>query len=137
MRRILQWWRSRPVDTFVYAPRQNGRPDVGEVCWAWVPFEEDPSQGKDRPVLIVGRRGRRYLALMLTSKDRVASKSAGSDRHGRVWLDIGTGAWDRLQRPSEVRIDRLLELTSVRREGAAIDRATYDRVVALGRQHWH
>jgi hypothetical protein len=30
-----------------YAPVGDGQPDPGEVVWAWVPFEEDHSQGKD------------------------------------------------------------------------------------------
>ena len=38
-----------------YAPDRDGEPDPGEVVWAWVPYEEDPEQGKDRPVVIVGR----------------------------------------------------------------------------------
>ncbi len=42
---------------FHYAPKANGKPDPGEVVWAWVPYEEDPSQGKDRPVLVIGDRG--------------------------------------------------------------------------------
>src|SRR3954468_725955 len=37
-----------------YAPKADGRPDPGEVVWAWVPYEEDPTQGKDRPVLVIG-----------------------------------------------------------------------------------
>ena len=32
----------------------DGEPDPGEVVWAWVPYEDDPAQGKDRPVLVVG-----------------------------------------------------------------------------------
>ncbi len=43
---------------FHYAPKANGKPDPGEVVWAWVPYEEDPSQGKDRPVLVIGTEGR-------------------------------------------------------------------------------
>ena len=52
-----------------YAPRANGRADPGEVVWAWVPFEEDSSRGKDRPVLVLARRGGELLTLPLTSKD--------------------------------------------------------------------
>ena len=37
------------MDT-TYAPKPDGRPDPGEVVWAWVPYEDDSSQGKDRPV---------------------------------------------------------------------------------------
>ena len=130
----------RQPDALGYAPRADGRPDPGEVVWAWVPFEEDDGRGKDRPVLLVGRRrtaGReRWLGLMLTSKDhdRDAAQEA---RRGRHWMDVGTGGWDRELRPSEVRLDRLLELepSGIRREGAALDRATFDRVVAAARQH--
>lgn len=133
----------RPVrDVLAYRPRQDGRPDPGEVCWAWVPFEDNPSQGKDRPVLIIGSRGRRWLALMLTSKDHdrdaVQQRPDGvsTDRFGRHWLDVGTGRWDREGRPSEVRLDRLLVLDTVRREGSALDEATFRRVVAAGRAYW-
>ena len=123
-----------PRDTFGYAPQADGRADLGEVVWAWVPFEENDGRGKDRPVLLVGQRrtphGFAWLGLMLTSKDhdRDAAEEA---RWGRRWMDVGTGAWDRERRPSELRLDRLivLEPDAVRREGAALDRATFDRVV--------
>ena len=52
-----------------YAPDPDGRPDPGEIVWTWVPYEEDHSRGKDRPVLLVGRDGPWLLALQLTSKD--------------------------------------------------------------------
>ncbi|MCW2866096.1 MAG: hypothetical protein JWR20_284 [Marmoricola sp.] len=117
-------------------PRPDGRPDPGEVCWAWVPFEEDASQGKDRPVLVVGRDGADLLALQLTSKDH--DRDAEQERRaGRLWTDVGTGDWDAQRRPSEVRLNRLLRLSPdrVRREGAALDRATFDRVVAEARPY--
>ncbi len=114
-----------------YAPEIDGEPDPGEVVWGWVPYEDDPSQGKDRPVLLIGRSGEQWLGLMLTSKDhdRDAEDEA---RYGRYWMDVGTGGWDQEGRPSEVRLDRLLVLeeTAIRREGAALDRATFDAVVA-------
>ncbi|MGI8523755.1 MAG: hypothetical protein ACR2K3_10675 [Nocardioides sp.] len=52
-------------------------------------------------------------------------------------MDIGVGAWDRQRRPSEVRLDRLLELDarSIRREGAAVDQATFERVVTAARSY--
>src|SRR3954454_22758478 len=96
-----------------YSPRLDGDADPGEVVWGWVPYEEDPSQGKDRPVLLVGRRevdGAPYWAgLMLTSQDhdRDAEDEA---RYGRYWMDIGSGDWDVERRPSEVRLDRLVLL---------------------------
>jgi len=121
-------------DQLGYAPRADGQADPGEVVWAWVPFEENDGRGKDRPVLLVGRRGSgsgfSWLGLMLTSKDHDRD-AADEARWGRQWMDVGTGAWDRERRPSEVRLDRLivLEPDAVRREGAALDRATFDRVV--------
>ncbi|MFD2091637.1 type II toxin-antitoxin system PemK/MazF family toxin [Blastococcus deserti] len=118
-----------------YGPRDDGRPDPGEIVWAWVPYDEGDGRGKDRPVLVVGRRGEELLGLMLTSKDHDRD-AADEARRGRVWTDIGTGAWDRRRRPSEVRLDRLLVLdpSSVRREGAAVDRPLFDRVVGAARR---
>ncbi|WP_456817980.1 type II toxin-antitoxin system PemK/MazF family toxin [Cellulomonas sp. URHB0016] len=117
-----------PVRT-EYAPSPNGAPDPGEVVWTWVPFEDDPTQGKDRPVLVVGRDRGVLLALMLTSKDH-SRDAADEQRWGRRWLDLGPGAWDRQGRPSEVRLDRVLRIDpgSVRREGAVLDRALFDQV---------
>ena len=122
--------------TTSYEPKPDGQPDPGEVVWAWVPYEDDPSQGKDRPVLLVGRDGDDVLGLQLTSKDhdRDAEDEA---RYGRYWRDVGTGDWDREGRESEVRLDRLLRMpaSEVRREGAAMDRETFDAVVEDARQH--
>ena len=116
--------------TTSYAPEADGQPDPGEVVWAWVAYEDDPRQGKDRPVLVIGRDGDDLLCLMLTSKDhdRDADDEA---RHGRHWRDVGRGDWDRERRPSEVRLDRLLRMreSEVRREGAALGRAVFDEVV--------
>jgi hypothetical protein len=119
-----------------YEPNPDGEPDPGEVVWAWVAYEDDPAQGKDRPVLLVGRDGDDLLGLQLTSKDhdRDAEDEA---RHGRYWMDVGSGDWDRERRDSEVRLDRLLRMAAseVRREGAALDRAVFDAVVAAAREH--
>ena len=113
-----------------YSPHLDGDPDPGEVVWTWVPFEEDPSRGKDRPVLLVGRDGPWLLALMLTSKDHAGGGDVRAGAVSRQWLDIGTGAWDPQRRPSEVRLDRVLRIdpTSVRREGAVLPRAVFDQV---------
>ena len=58
-------------------------------------------------------------------------------RWGRYWMDVGVGGWDRERRPSEVRLDRLVELSAsgVRREGAALDRGVFDQVVAEARRY--
>jgi len=119
-----------------YAPDLDGEPDPGEVVWAWVPYEDDPSQGKDRPVLLIGRDAGMLLALQLTSQDHDLD-AADEARHGRYWMDIGSGEWDNQRRPSEVRLDRLVRLEehTVRREGAVLDRATFDAVVAEARTH--
>ncbi|WP_125777021.1 type II toxin-antitoxin system PemK/MazF family toxin [Antribacter gilvus] len=116
--------------TPTYAPDLDGEPDPGEVVWTWVPYEEDHSQGKDRPVLLVGHDGPWLLALQLTSQDhdRDAEQEA---RAGRIWFDVGTGPWDREGRPSEVRINRVIRVhpDAVRREGAVMPRDRFDDVV--------
>jgi len=120
-----------------YAPHADGDADPGEVVWGWVPFEDDPSQGKDRPVLVVARRPDGVLlTLMLTSKDHDRD-AADEARWGRYWMDVGAGGWDRQHRPSEVRLDRLIELrpADVRREGAALPKQVFDRVVSEARRH--
>ncbi|MEV4639118.1 type II toxin-antitoxin system PemK/MazF family toxin [Actinoplanes sp. NPDC049548] len=113
-----------------YAPNLDGDADPGEIVWTWVEYEEDASRGKDRPVLVVGRDGRTLLGLMLSSQ---------SERDGqRNWLALGPGAWDRESRPSWVRLDRVLEVDEdgIRREGAVLDRARFDRVAAVLRDDY-
>jgi hypothetical protein len=119
--------------TLVYAPRLDGRADPGEVVWTWVVYEDDPNQGKDRPVLVVGRDGGTLEGLMLSSNP---------ERDGqRHWFALGPGAWDRQQRPSWVRLDRVLTVaeSGIRREGAVLDRARFDAIAAeLRRSYgWH
>lgn len=114
----------------VYAPDLDGRADPGEVVWTWVAYEEDDSQGKDRPVLVVGRQGVTVLGLMLTGQH---------ERDGDPgYLSLGSGPWDPAGRPSWVRLDRVLSMAegSIRREGAVLDRERFDRVAAaLRRDH--
>ncbi len=119
-----------------YAPKPDGKPDPGEIVWTWVPFEEDHGQGKDRPVLIIGRERTWLVALQLTSKDHDRDARQES-RPGRQWVDIGSGPWDRKGRPSEVRVNRLIRVapSAVRREGAVLPRARYDEVIAAARRH--
>lgn len=106
-----------------YQPQSDGRADAGEVVWAWVSYDEDPSIGKDRPVVLIGwTRDRRLAALMLSSRD-----------HGgqRGWLRLGRGPWDREGRSSWVRLDRLLAISpsAVRREGAVLPRSAFNAVI--------
>jgi hypothetical protein len=123
-----------PVAEAAYAPERDGEPDPGEVVWAWVPYEDDPSRGKDRPVLVLGTAADGWTGLMLSSQDhdRDAEDEA---RFGRYWMDVGTGGWDSQGRPSEVRLDRLIHLdpSSVRREGAALDETIFTAVVEARR----
>ena len=108
--------------TISYSPDLDGDPDPGEVVWTWVPYEEDPTQGKDRPVLVIGWEGDELAAVALSSKDH-------SDRDDCMLL--GSGAWDRDRRPSYVKLDRILSVapSAVRREGAILDRSRFDQVV--------
>ena len=133
--RLLQRLRRRRSAVVSYAPRADGRPDPGEIVWGWVPYEDDPTRGKDRPILLVGVEDGVLLGLMLTSKDHDRD-AADEARWGRHWMDIGAGSWDRRRRPSEVRLDRLLRLdpAGVRREGGALDRATFDTVIDAARR---
>ena len=123
-------------DAISYRPETDGEPDPGEVVWAWVPYEEDPSQGKDRPVLLLAEREGRWLGLIMSSQDHDLD-AADEARYGRYWMDVGSGGWDAEGRPSEVRLDRVLVLdrAGIRREGAALDRGVFDQVVAAARQH--
>lgn len=105
-----------------YSPDPDGAADPGEVVWTWVPYEEDPRLGKDRPMLVVARRHSVLYGLMLSSNPR----RAGDDR----WLELGAGAWDAELRASFVRLDRVLELEEddIRREGSVLRRDQFDRV---------
>ena len=137
--RLLRFRAVRPVVPRLrlgYAPEADGHPDPGEVVWAWVPFEDDPAQGKDRPVLVIGTDGQTLLGLQLTSgdHDRDAAQEASV---GRFWMDVGVGGWDSQHRPSEVRLNRLLRLdpAAVRREGAALPRPLFDAVLTAARPY--
>ena len=84
--RLLRFRAVRPVVPRLrlgYAPEADGHPDPGEVVWAWVPFEDDPAQGKDRPVLVIGTDGQTLLGLQLTSKDH-DREAAPEATEGRV-----------------------------------------------------
>ncbi|CDO89662.1 growth inhibitor PemK [Mycobacterium triplex] len=108
----------------VYAPDLDGRADPGEIVWTWVVYEDDPTRGKDRPVLVVGRDRGVLLALMLSSQEHYASDPD--------WVGIGTGDWDYEGRESWVRLDRVLDVPEegIRREGAVLNREIFDVVAA-------
>lgn len=106
----------------VYAPDLDGRADPGEVVWTWVVYEDDPTRGKDRPVLVVGRERRTLLGLMLSSQAHHADDP--------TWVAIGAGSWDYEGRPSWVRLDRVLDIPEegIRREGAILERSAFEVV---------
>lgn len=114
-----------------YAPDLDGDADPGEVVWGWIPFEEDHSQGKDRPSLVVGKDGRWVLALMLTSTEHIPGGvgEVREDRHAK-WMNIGSGEWDSQGRPSEIRLDRVIRLDpeTIRREGSIMPREIFEQV---------
>ncbi len=115
---------SQRARRLVYTPDLDGRADPGEIVWTWVVYEDDPTRGKDRPVLVVGRDGSVLLGLVVSSQER----------HGAHpdWVGIGSGDWDYEGRPSWVRLDRVLDVPEegIRREGAILARETFDVVAA-------
>jgi len=111
-----------------YSPQLDGDPDPGEVVWTWVPYEEDPTLGKDRPVVIIGRHGAGLSGVALTTRS-----GRGGDH-----VEVGSGPWDPRNRPSYAKVDRLLDIdpAAVRREGAVLNRRRFDAVVeAVDRLH--
>ena len=122
----------RDMINFEYSPSLDGDADPGEIVWTWVPFEEDHSQGKDRPVLLVGRDGEYLLALMMTSKDHNNREHADPN-----YLDIGSGPWDPQGRASEVKLNRVIRVRpdSMRREGAIMPEETFRLIECAWTRH--
>lgn len=118
------------MDGFVYDPALDGDADPGEVVWTWVPYEEDPAQGKDRPVVIVGRDGGDVLLVPLSSRSHEDRPDRGE------WIELGAGAWDRDGRTSYADTSRLLRVAadSIRREGAVLERSRFEAVAAAVRR---
>lgn len=120
----------RRARRIVYAPDLDGRADPGEIVWTWVAYEDDPTQGKDRPVLVVGRDHDILLGLMLSSQEH--------RRDDPNWVSIGRGSWDYDGRESFVRLDRVLDVPEegIRREGAILDRQRFELVAARLRRDY-
>jgi hypothetical protein len=116
-------FKGRPQIT--YAPHTGKTPDPGEVVTAWVPDEEDHKEGKDRPVLLIGRDGDWLLGVVLS----IAGAEADQDGH---WVTIGTGAWDARRRPSQARVDRIVRIhpDDVRGRAEKLDKTRFDKVAA-------
>lgn len=108
--------------TIEYTPNLDGDPDPGEIVWTWVAYEDDPAQGKDRPVVVIGRSGDRLIGVPLTSRAR----------DDELQVAVGAGSWDREGRKSYARVERILTVDpqKVRREGAVLPRRRFDAVVA-------
>ena len=124
-----------PVDagevTIRYEPEADGDPDPGEVVWTWVPYEDDPGAGKDRPVVVIGVVGPDLAVVPMSSQDHDGRRDADE------WVEVGRGPWDRDGRVSYADLDRLLRVApaTVRREGAVLDRGDFDRIVQSARRH--
>jgi sirohydrochlorin ferrochelatase len=118
-------------DAVTYSPDLDGRADPGEVVWAWVPYEDEPDRGKDRPLLVVGRHASTLRALMLSSR-------APNGHQAEHWLELGSGAWDREARVSYLRLDRLFELgeSDIRREGSVLEASRFELVAAALRSRY-
>jgi hypothetical protein len=150
IRGLAQRWQARRTGAWIsddtrrvvieYTPRRDNAPDPGEVVWVWVPYEEDPTQGKDRPALVVGHERRlgapiRSGLLVLVA---LTSKSHASGPNSMEYVPVGSGPWDRRHRPSFAKIEHLLRAQPgvVRRIGGQLDHEVFDRVVAaLAEEH--
>lgn len=89
--------RTRPSDRTRPA---GGVPQVGEIWWAEVPFE-DGTGSKDRPCLVVDTHGSRRQVLMITSTDKTG-------RPG--YVDVDRRGWGRGEGTSWLRLDRRVAL---------------------------
>jgi mRNA-degrading endonuclease toxin of MazEF toxin-antitoxin module len=106
-----------------YEPLPDGKPDPGEVIWVWIPYEEDPSVGKDRPAVAVGW-------VPSTPEDDVAVVPLTSKwRAGQV--SVGLGSWDGGRKRSYAKVDQIyvVNRSDVRREGASLPKVVFDTVV--------
>ncbi len=114
---------------FVYDPQLDGDADPGEVVWTWVPYEEDATKGKDRPVVVIGRDGADVLVVPLSSKSH--DERPDEDE----WIELGSGEWDSGDRVSYANFTRVLRIAadSIRREGAVLERSRFDAVLAAAR----
>lgn len=115
--------------TMTYNPETDGDPDPGEVVWTWVPYEDDPAQGKDRPVLLVARERNTLLGVQLSSQDRNGDPE---------WVPLGSGGWDANGRESWADLTRVLRVhpAGMRREGAALPRERFEHVAIALRDRY-
>jgi len=97
--------------------------EPGDVVWVYFPFEEKPSEGKDRPAMVYRAEGSDLWLLKFTSKE---------ERDGqRGYLPIGRGPWDGYQKDSWVDLRRAVRFKTweVRRDGGEVSREVLRQVV--------
>lgn len=120
---FAEWLRNAPAP-----PAPVSSPKPGEYWFADVPFDDDPRQSKDRPILIVAVSTHQVWAHKVSSQD----KSDKPARHG--WIPVETHTWDAASQggPSwlEVGSLRRIRRTGLRRR---IGKETQERV--LGELH--
>ena len=69
---------------------------------------------------------------------RLDAVQPGTPPDDREWVGIGSGPWDYEARPSWVRLDRVLDVPEegIRREGAILERETFEIVAARLRRDY-
>ena len=72
-----------------------------EIWWAYVSFEDDASQGKERPVLVLEDGVVYVIALMITSHEQ---RNVFGEYDVTKWQSAG------LKTPSTIRLSRRLKL---------------------------
>ena len=112
-----------------YSPDLGGDPDPAEVVWTWVPYQDDPNKGKDRPVVIIVGISDDLAGVQLTPKNKQRGEH----------IPVGSSAWDLKRRPSSAKVDRLLTIDpdDVRREGAVLDENRFNDVGGNVDKHHH
>ncbi|MEU6059762.1 type II toxin-antitoxin system PemK/MazF family toxin [Streptomyces sp. NPDC047097] len=112
----------RPEKAPTKARKAPGRsPEVGEVWWAQVPYEDGPGS-KDRPCLVLAVRDGEALVAKITTRHR-------DGRPGVIALRPGA-VGDTRGRPSFLETEELREvpLGSFRRRVGPVDPLVWDRV---------
>lgn len=81
-----------------------------------MPYEDDPRQGKDRPVVVIGRAGDRLAVVPLSSRGPEGRPDPSA------WVSVGSGRWDGEGRTSYANVGRVLRVPDgeIRREGATL-----------------
>lgn len=110
--------------TLSYAPITDAAPDAGEIIWTWIPYAEGDGRGKDRPVLVIGRRDSAHVYAV-----RLTSHAHPNDSD---YFALGAGEWDSQRRPSWVDLTQiyLVPEEAMRREAAALDIQRFTAVAA-------